>query len=141
MKKSTIEEKRNILFLKSEDFSLDEVLYKNGMTYCKCTCLKNQAHGSWSTLWRHLKNGSGCPKCGSESAGKTRSTPKYEFSIGNVRKDLVKYFKNQNEAYKYFPTSKKKIDLICPNCFTEKNAVTLSNLFKMVFHVIYVQTV
>lgn len=41
-------------------------------------------------------------------------------SIGDVRPDLIKYFKYPEDAFKYFPRSEKNIILKCPICGKEK---------------------
>ena len=53
-------------------------------------------------------------------------------SVAALCPDLVKYFKNSNDAYSITPGSSKKVSLICPDCGSEKTMV-MRNLFKRGF--------
>lgn len=54
--------------------------------------------------------------------------PEGKNSIAIDRPDLIKYFKNPEDAYKYTVQSGRKCDLKCPYCGEEKPNVTIQNL-------------
>ena len=53
-------------------------------------------------------------------------------SVAALRPDLIKYFKNQDDAYCITPGSSKNVSLICPDCGAEKMMI-MSNLSKRWF--------
>lgn len=82
-------------------------------------CVKDGYTGEISEY--HLKNGVGCPICGKAKCVNGLN------SIYDVRKDLLKYIVNKNDAHNYTPCSGKKVLCKCPTCGYEK-IVTLHNL-------------
>lgn len=50
-------------------------------------------------------------------------------SVAALRQDLIKYFKDPNDAFCITTGSSKRVSLICPDCGTEKTMI-MYNLFK-----------
>lgn len=69
----------------------------------------------WYAYPSNLLRGKGCPVC----VGKI-VVPEIN-SVSVLRPDLVKYFKNKNEAFNITVKSNRKIDLICPDCGKDKS--------------------
>jgi len=79
-------------------------------------------NGKCTTNW--------CPIC-------NRKRCVEEFNdIATVRKDLIKYFKNSEDAKKYSVGSHAKVCLRCPDCGNEKKYI-ISNLCSHGFHCDY----
>lgn len=53
-------------------------------------------------------------------------------SVAALRQDLIKYFKDPNDAFCITTGSSKRVSLICPDCGTEKTMI-MYNLFKKGF--------
>lgn len=84
----------------------------------KCRC-KIDGH-EWDMTWQHLQSGQGCPRC----AGKVLHDGN---RLSNLRPDLIKYFKNKDNAYNCYVSSSLKYDMVCPDCGFEKR-ITVTNL-------------
>lgn len=76
-------------------------------------CKTNPNH-KWMMFPDDLVGGRGCPFCRGMRVDDTNS-------VASCRPDLVKYFKDKDDALKYTSGSSKRVDLICPNCGFEKN--------------------
>lgn len=71
-----------------------------------------------------------CPKC-----NRKRNIEGYN-DVATMRKDLIKYFINSEDAKKYSIGSHKEVRLKCPDCGNEKT-YTISNLCSRGFHCDY----
>lgn len=67
----------------------------------------------------NLKSGNGCVE--------VHKTFDVNDSIGRRKPELVKFFKNKNDAYQYLPGSLETVLFVCPICGTEKR-MTINNL-------------
>ena len=98
--------------------------YKNGHSPVTLKCDKGhiwELKDAESILRRNIKaENSGCPYC--EGLFLTE-----ENSLGKTRPDLIKYLKNEKDAYNYSSGSGQKIKLICPDCGFEKE-MTIKDL-------------
>lgn len=70
--------------------------------------------GDFKIRWDSLKSGCGCGVC----VGKQVNIGIND--LATVRPDLIKYFKNKEDTYKYTEQSGQIIDAICSNCGFEK---------------------
>lgn len=77
----------------------------------ECAC-KSKGH-HFSTLFSNLIKGTDCPYCAGLIADENNN-------VGVLYPDLLKYFKNKEDAFHILPNSSKKVYLICPDCGTEK---------------------
>ena len=77
----------------------------------ECVC-KNKGH-YFTALFSNLIKGTNCPYC-------VGLKPETDNNLGVKHPNLVKYFKNQQDAFENLPYSRKKVILVCPNCGTEK---------------------
>lgn len=84
--------------------------YKGARTSIKWGCKNNPKHIWYSTPGNMLK-GKNCPYC-----TKQKLLEEDKESIGDVRPDLIKYFVNKEDAFKYRPCSNKKVLVKCPIC-------------------------
>lgn len=73
----------------------------------------------------NLKKGTGCNVCGLSP----RKVIKGYNDIATTNPELIKYFVNQEDAYKYSVGSGKKVLLQCPDCDHQKEMI-ISNLYK-----------
>ena len=80
----------------------------------------------WSADPRKLMRGCQCSVCSN------RTVVTGVNDIATVRPDLVKYFKNKEDAYKYVSGSEKYIDVVCPTCGYEDN-IRIANLSRFGF--------
>jgi len=76
---------------------------------------------SWDADPRKLFRGVRCAVCTNHKVIKGIN------DIGTVRPDLISYFKNVNDAYRYTCGSNKTIDVICPKCGYE-DQIKIGNL-------------
>lgn len=81
--------------------------------YCK-KCKQTYQVSPATIFHRKYK---GCPCCRGETIKKGFNT------LGDLRPDLVKYFIDENDAYEFALHSKKKVDLICPDCGERKTMI------------------
>lgn len=84
--------------------------------------------GSKKKLWWKCKNehswraspsdrkyrGSGCPYCSNKKVLKGYN------DIATTNPNLVKYFENEEDCYKYTKSSSKEVNLVCPICKSRK---------------------
>lgn len=80
----------------------------------------------WNADPRKLYRGCKCAVCSN------RKVIKGINDVNTIRPDLVKYFKNQDEATQYTSGSEKIIDVICPECGYE-DKIRISNLSRFGF--------
>jgi hypothetical protein len=86
-------------------------------TYLKLKC--NVDGYEWVSRLGDLTRGHGCVFCGKRSAQKIRRTPKNN-SIRNIRPDLVKHLKFEEDADTFTILTRRKTWFICENCGNEK---------------------
>jgi len=94
------DEKRNLLIL--------EQFYINGYRYYKYECLNCRYIGTIAES--HLKEGKNCSICSHQKVQKEIN------SIWATDNELVKYFVNEEESYKYPHYSEQSIKVKCPDC-------------------------
>lgn len=93
---------------------------KNNINYYKCYKYKCLKDGFISIIDEyHLNDKEGCSVCANKVVVKGIN------DIATTRPDMVKYFLNIEDAYKYTCSSNKKILAKCPDCGLEK--ITLIN--------------
>lgn len=113
------DDKRHILILEQlRMFKTDKL--KKGRKYYRYKCLID---GNVDTISEsHLLNGTGCNVCSNKKVLKGVN------DVATTDPQLVKYFKNKDDAYNHTKYSKKKIIFKCPNCGYEKEMplVTMS---------------
>ena len=80
----------------------------------------------WNADPRKLYKGCKCAVCSN------RKVVEGINDVNTARPDLVKYFKNQNEATQYTSGSEKIIDIVCPECGYE-DKIRISNLSRFGF--------
>lgn len=80
----------------------------------------------WNADPRKLYKGCKCAVCSN------RKVVEGINDVNTTRSDLVKYFKNQNEATQYTSGSEKIIDVVCPECGYE-DKIRISNLSRFGF--------
>jgi hypothetical protein len=87
--------------------------YINNSNRVLCKC--NVDGYEWNAWPSHLLRGRGCPVCANQIivAGIN--------DIATKRKDLIPYFKNQEESRLYTINSNAYIQGVCPNCGYEKD--------------------
>ena len=100
------DEKRNIILTKKIKANKN----KKGYIY---TCL-NCGWDEGVIEEYDIKRGYGCSCCSGHV------TVKGINDIATTRPDLIKYFKNKEDSYKYCMNSNKKLYFICPECGSEK---------------------
>lgn len=112
--------------LKRLDSKHDKIIfgkfeYVNNSTRVPCEC--KICNYKWYPVYNSLINGSGCPAC------KNKTVFIKHNDVAHERPDLIKYFKNKEDAYNHTCGSNKKIDMLCPLCGTERK-FTVSELTK-----------
>jgi len=70
----------------------------------------------FSLKWGSVAHGTGCNKCAGRFVDNTNS-------LFVTRPDLVKYFKNPEDAHALLAGSNKRIVMVCPHCGHEKNGI------------------
>lgn len=106
------------------DFEIREVgKSKKDTIYLKLKC-KNDSN-IWFSALGNVRKGYGCPKCDSNKKKILSCIPNGN-SISEIRPDLIKYLKNKDDANNYTFSSRRKIDLICPDCGSERSMATYS---------------
>lgn len=90
----------------------------------KCRC-KIDGY-EWEPYPRDILRGKRCPVCSN------RIVVHGINDIATIRPDLVKYFKNKNEATIYTCGSEQYIDIICPECLTPSK-IKITNLTRFGF--------
>lgn len=81
------------------------------MVYCK-KCKQTYQVSPATIFYGKYK---GCPCCRGEIIKKGFNT------LGDLRPDLIKYFEDKSDAYKFALHSNQKVNLICPDCGERKN--------------------
>ena len=89
---------------------LDRFYNSGGYKTYKILC--NKCKGTYECLESNLFRLS-CSICSNKKVIKGIN------SFGDLKPDLIKYFKNPEDAYKYSVKSEVKVGVICPNCNTE----------------------
>lgn len=112
-KKKTHEEFMNDFKIKGNQNIVILGRYINSKTKILVKCAIDEYE--WEVLPGELLKGCGCPVCCS------RVFVSEINSVAAKRPDLLQYFENQNDAYSVTCSSKKKVNLICPDCGTLKN--------------------
>ena len=87
--------------------------YVDSKTPIKCQCKINSDHVWYSRPDVLLHYKSGCPYCNNKKVC-------LENSLGYNHPELIKYFKDKEEAFLYTSGSSKRVQLVCPECGTEK---------------------
>ena len=101
--------------------------YIDGETKIECECPNGH---KYFTLPSSIRRGYGCPEC----ARLARSfTGDIEDSLYTKRPDLIKYFKDPEDAKKVMISSTEEVELVCPDCGTSKN-MTPYSLNRSGFH-------
>ena len=99
------------------DKKFERKTYKNNKTYNYKWYKYHCNVCGWNDGWikeYELSIGHGCRCCAGQIAVKGINT------LGDKRPDLIKYFKNPEDAFTVLPrTDSRKIDLICPLCGSE----------------------
>lgn len=103
-----------------ERYIYDKSEYINGETKVVITC---RTHGDFQQSIRHHIYGYGCNDCGNESISIKNSAPKSGFTFADKYPNLIKYFKDKNEATSVGWKSNKKVATVCPDCGEERYSV------------------
>ena len=98
--------------------------YERNDTPILVRCKKESSH-QWLMSCDDLIAGRGCPFCRGLRVDQNNC-------VASIRPDLIKYFKNKEDSFKYTLNSSKKVQLKCPNCGYEK-ATIVQNLTKRGF--------
>ena len=112
------------------DFVIIDRKYKKNnnnqnIKYYKCRCLKC-GYITWKDENNILIKNNGCKGCISDELSKPIITKN---DIPTLYPNLIKYFINKNDIYKYAINSHKKTMLICPCCGYKKEMV-ISNFIR-----------
>jgi len=103
----------DIIKTNNGEIQIIETLKIKGKREYKYKCLKDGFIGTISEY--HLNDGNGCPVCSN------KKTLKGVNDIATTNPELLIYFANIEDAYKYTKSSSKEIKLICKDCQHEKN--------------------
>lgn len=111
-------------FKEKGDCNIEILGEYNGIdTTIKVKCKINSNHQWGNSPWNLLK-GQGCPFCKG-----IKILENDEHTIGKERPDLIKYFIDENDAFKYSSGSGKKLYFKCPECGkTKTTLMQISNL-------------
>lgn len=122
------------LNLNNKGFCVIDEEYIHSSKDLKCVCTKDKNHGVFYKNWGQIGNKGMCPKC--HDFKKRNHMPDIVESVFFLRNDLVKYFKNEDDAKLYKIKSNKKIELVCPECGKAKK-VTIDKLTSRGFRCSY----
>lgn len=95
----------------------------------------------WSTTWSAIqppknkntkRKPTGCLKCAKRHQSERQAIPNECNMVSMIRPDLIKYFKNPDDANKFAINSNLSADMICPDCGYEKKR-TVQALYKRGF--------
>lgn len=86
--------------------------------YYNVKCLKCGWSENWITEKQMIKYQCSC--CTGRVSVKGINT------VGDIHPHLLRFFKHEDDAYKYTPHSKKVVQLKCPNCGSEKQMIVAS---------------
>ena len=100
--------------------------YKNRETKTRFTCKNNH---TWEETPTSFYESPYCPICNSSGSKLIPGTN----DLATLRPDLVKYFKDKTLPSKIKVRSNQKVDLVCPDCGTEKK-MFVYNLYNQGFH-------
>lgn len=96
------------------------VAQKNGIKAYEVECL--ECHNVFEVREGNLNKGDRCPYCSNHKV-------KVGFNdIAHTNPELMPYFANQDDAYKYVLNSNKPVDTICPVCGTPTGERTIYDL-------------
>ena len=102
--------------------------YKTYSSYLRVRCKIDIDH-CWEVRPSDLLRGRGCPYCSNKRIDKQGKN-----SLGRKRPDLLPYFINIEDAYKYTLCSNKKLYFQCPICGkTKTKEMTVNDLSKRGF--------
>lgn len=92
--------------------------YKYLCNICGYECGDSYKDGKYQSVYwvdeTHLLNGTGCTCC------QGRTVVKGINDIETTHKEIIRYFKHKEDAYKYTCSSHKNIMMVCPICKEEK---------------------
>lgn len=99
--------------------------YINVNTAIKVECLIDGY--TWNADPRKLLRGVKCAVCTNHKVMTGVN------DVATTRPDLVKYFKNKDEATQYTSGSEKMIDTVCPECGYDESQIRIGNLSRFGF--------
>ena len=130
-----IDNKRNLTIIDKRIFGekyKKRTYYRYKCNKCGYACGAGYKNSEYiDELWvpsYQLSRGDGCSCCN----GKTISTDIN--SIAKVRPDLIKYFYNIEDSYKYALMSNKRVKFLCPECNTVSKEMSIDNFVKQGFN-------
>lgn len=94
--------------------------YINSQTKIKCRCKTDNY--IWDALPQNLLRGEKCPICQNKKVLKGIN------DIATTNPEMIPYFKNIDDAYRYTAKSGKKVDFKCPKCGAIKN-MSIYNMY------------
>lgn len=98
--------------------------YQGNTIHIKVGCKTNPNH-KWEATPKDLLNKKGCPYCKNKRISNDKQN-----SVGMTHPELLKYFINQEDAFKYTIGSRKKFYFRCPECGKIKSTpIPAYNLF------------
>ena len=102
--------------------------YRNGRTKILWRCAHNSNHIFECSPDAMLRRKDGCPYCTHQRVmvGET--------DMWTTHPEIARLLYNHNDGYKYFITSNKKVDWICPNCHSVIKDKLISNVAKQGLH-------
>lgn len=118
MKKKTTEQFKKELFDINPNIEIVGE-YIGANKYIKAKCLYDDYE--WDVKPSMLLHGTKCPVCTNHKVVKGIN------DISTTRPDLMKYFKNKNDAYTHSHGSECKVSVICPTCGNE-DVVKINNI-------------
>ena len=102
--------------------------YKTYFSYLRVRCKKDSSH-IWEMRPQDILKGGGCPYCSHKKISVDGSN-----SLAIDRPDLLQYFLNEEDAFKYSTYSNKKLYFKCPECGKIKTKkMIIGNLSKRGF--------
>lgn len=112
--------------LKRDITVLEQKIIKNKKWY-KYRCNICSWDDGWVSENNFVQHKSGCSCCRGATIVKGINT------VGDLRPDLIKYFKNKEDAYHYTIGTPRKAVLICPDCLSEVE-ISINHLTSRGFH-------
>ena len=116
------DDKRNLIII--DRFKIKDSSGRNRKMY-KCVCLIC-GYDEWVIEENNLKKGNSCPCCNNIIIKRGIN------DIATTNPEMVKFFLDKEEAYKFCCKSNKKVRLICPIC-KNKTEMYIYNLYKRGF--------
>lgn len=118
VEKSTNELKERLNHINQNIQIIDDIYTNLSKNKLSLRCLID-GH-EWTASWSNLSTGYGCPICsGNKVSEKNR--------LSSIHPELIKYFKNKEDAENYSFKSSVIVSLKCPHCYYEKMS-TVANL-------------